>query len=113
MKDGKRRKQSHPTARVELGQYIVADPEICHGQPTFNDIADFSEHSQTYKPEDLFNLLNQYDDAALAGVHRGSTADDETPPEDGPSRFYLDKIDDLKKQTLPDSWKGVIEMKEK
>src|SRR5271169_4051003 len=21
--------------RVELGQYIVADPEICHGQPTF------------------------------------------------------------------------------
>jgi uncharacterized protein (DUF433 family) len=21
--------------RVELGKYIVADPEICHGQPTF------------------------------------------------------------------------------
>lgn len=21
--------------RVELGQYLVADPEICHGQPTF------------------------------------------------------------------------------
>jgi hypothetical protein len=21
--------------RVELGQHIVADPEICHGQPTF------------------------------------------------------------------------------
>src|SRR5271168_1513592 len=21
--------------RVELGQYIVADPEICHGKPTF------------------------------------------------------------------------------
>jgi len=21
--------------RVELGQYVVADPEICHGQPTF------------------------------------------------------------------------------
>ena len=21
--------------RVELGEYIVADPEICHGKPTF------------------------------------------------------------------------------
>ena len=27
MKNGKK--------RVELGQYIVADPEICHGKPTF------------------------------------------------------------------------------
>ena len=24
-----------PARRVELGKYIVADPEICHGQPTF------------------------------------------------------------------------------
>lgn len=24
-----------PGKRVELGEYIVADPEICHGQPTF------------------------------------------------------------------------------
>ena len=24
-----------PSTRVELGRYIVADPEICHGQPTF------------------------------------------------------------------------------
>ena len=23
------------TGRVELGQYIVADPAICHGKPTF------------------------------------------------------------------------------
>ena len=23
------------TGRIELGEYIVADPEICHGQPTF------------------------------------------------------------------------------
>jgi hypothetical protein len=31
MKNGK-----HPvTVRTELGRYIVADPEICHGQPTF------------------------------------------------------------------------------
>ena len=21
--------------RIELGEYIVADPEICHGKPTF------------------------------------------------------------------------------
>lgn len=27
MKNGKR--------RIELGRYIVADPEICHGKPTF------------------------------------------------------------------------------
>lgn len=24
-----------PEKRVDLGQYVVADPEICHGQPTF------------------------------------------------------------------------------
>jgi len=28
MKNGKH-------GRVELGEYIVADPEICHGKPTF------------------------------------------------------------------------------
>jgi len=30
MKNGK-----HTADRVELGDYIVADPEICHGKPTF------------------------------------------------------------------------------
>jgi hypothetical protein len=30
MKNGK-----HPAERIELGEYIVADPEICHGKPTF------------------------------------------------------------------------------
>ena len=30
MKNGKR-----PEHRIELGEHIVADPEICHGQPTF------------------------------------------------------------------------------
>jgi uncharacterized protein (DUF433 family) len=28
-------KRDHPERRVELGQYIVADPRICGGQPTF------------------------------------------------------------------------------
>jgi uncharacterized protein (DUF433 family) len=26
---------TRPAARVELGRYIVADPLICHGKPTF------------------------------------------------------------------------------
>ncbi len=30
MKNGK-----PPAERIELGKYIVADPEICHGKPTF------------------------------------------------------------------------------
>src|SRR5208282_6151687 len=30
MKSGK-----HAAERIELGEYIVADPEICHGKPTF------------------------------------------------------------------------------
>ncbi|HEV2330745.1 MAG TPA: DUF433 domain-containing protein [Verrucomicrobiae bacterium] len=25
----------HATERIELGEYIVADPKICHGKPTF------------------------------------------------------------------------------
>jgi hypothetical protein len=27
--------RSATSERVELGRYIVADPEICHGKPTF------------------------------------------------------------------------------
>ncbi|MBI3849283.1 MAG: DUF433 domain-containing protein [Verrucomicrobia bacterium] len=28
-------KAKRSTGRAELGEYIVADPDICHGQPTF------------------------------------------------------------------------------
>ena len=35
MKNGKNRLVEKPARRVELGQYIVADPEICHGRVTF------------------------------------------------------------------------------
>jgi len=31
----RRLRQDRPSKRVELGQYIVADPQICHGKPTF------------------------------------------------------------------------------
>ena len=36
----------------------------------FSDIADFSRLSQELDPEDLFNFLNEYYDAALQGIHR-------------------------------------------
>src|SRR5216684_3746697 len=32
MRKGRKRSAEQ---RVELGEYIVADPEICHGKPTF------------------------------------------------------------------------------
>jgi len=35
MKKGKNISASGPKERVELGRYIVADPDICHGKPTF------------------------------------------------------------------------------
>ncbi len=35
MKNAKKRSEAKPQQRIELGQYIVADPEICHGKPTF------------------------------------------------------------------------------
>jgi hypothetical protein len=35
MKNGENRAPQRVSERVELGQYIVADPEICHGKPTF------------------------------------------------------------------------------
>ncbi len=35
MKKGKKSSAAEAKQRVELGQYIVADPEICHGKPTF------------------------------------------------------------------------------
>ena len=31
----KQGKMPRNTKRIELGKYVVADPEICHGQPTF------------------------------------------------------------------------------
>lgn len=35
MKNGKNQAMGRQHKRVELGQYTVADPEICHGKPTF------------------------------------------------------------------------------
>jgi hypothetical protein len=35
MKNGGNHARQRPSERVELGQYIVADPDICHGKPTF------------------------------------------------------------------------------
>ena len=35
MNNGKGRKRRPASRRIELGEYIVADPEICHGKPTF------------------------------------------------------------------------------
>jgi uncharacterized protein (DUF433 family) len=35
MKNRKRHASKRPAERVELGQYIVADPNICHGKLTF------------------------------------------------------------------------------
>jgi uncharacterized protein (DUF433 family) len=35
MKTGVKRSVNKKPQRIELGQYIVADPDICHGKPTF------------------------------------------------------------------------------
>lgn len=35
MKSGTNRSSHRSQKRIELGQYVVADPEICHGKPTF------------------------------------------------------------------------------
>lgn len=35
MRNGRNRTGIPKSQRIELGQYIVADPEICHGKPTF------------------------------------------------------------------------------
>src|SRR5205085_10516619 len=33
--DGMKMKSNHKSKRVNLGEHIVADPQICHGKPTF------------------------------------------------------------------------------
>lgn len=35
MKNGRARVRKRLSERLELGKYIVADAEICHGKPTF------------------------------------------------------------------------------
>ncbi|HKQ38276.1 MAG TPA: DUF433 domain-containing protein [Verrucomicrobiae bacterium] len=35
MKERAKRRTNGRATRVELGRYIVADPVICHGKPTF------------------------------------------------------------------------------
>ncbi len=37
----------------------------------------------------------------------------EISPEDGPSKFYLEQIEELRNETLPDDWKGEITLKDK
>jgi adenylate cyclase len=48
-------------------------------------------------------------DSAEAGFHRTLA----TRPEDGPSKFYLARIAELRVQTLPEGWAGEVELKEK
>src|SRR5215210_2398714 len=35
MKERVKRRANVQAARVELGRYIIADPAICHGKPTY------------------------------------------------------------------------------
>ena len=35
MKRNGKRAAQRLTERIELGEYIVADPDVCHGKPTF------------------------------------------------------------------------------
>lgn len=35
MKNGAKRPPNARPGRIDLGEHIVADPEICHGKPTF------------------------------------------------------------------------------
>jgi uncharacterized protein (DUF433 family) len=49
------RRSRPPVARVELGRHIVADPEICHGKPTYRgtrimvwQILDELEHGMSH-----------------------------------------------------------------
>jgi uncharacterized protein (DUF433 family) len=58
MKKGKSPVYKQTDERVELGQYIVADPKICHGKPIFKgtrimvwQILDELAHGMT--PEDI------------------------------------------------------------
>ena len=37
----------------------------------------------------------------------------ELRPDDGPSKFYLERIDELALQPLPDDWTGFTLLKEK
>ena len=50
MKNGKHRETKHRAHRVELGRYIVADPEICHGKPTIRGLR--------YPVETILELLS-------------------------------------------------------
>ena len=47
MKNGSTRKRSQ---RIELGEHIVADPEICHGKPTIRGLR--------YTVESILELLS-------------------------------------------------------
>src|SRR6185503_5208323 len=37
----------------------------------------------------------------------------ELEPKDGPSKFYLHQIEELRSETLPADWKGEVELKDK
>ena len=37
----------------------------------------------------------------------------EIKPDDGPAKFYLHQIEDMRRETLPADWKGEVELKDK
>lgn len=78
---------------------LIARPNQAEGsRPWRESFAEAAHHFQ-----------KQNFDAAEAGFRRTL----ELKPNDGPSKFYLAKIAELRSHPLPDGWAGEIELKEK
>ena len=63
--------------------------------------------------EAFAQALNNYRERNLEFATAGFRRVLDISPNDGPSKFYLDRLDELKRQTLPDNWSTSTILREK
>jgi adenylate cyclase len=63
--------------------------------------------------ESFAEALSYFQKGKLDGAQAAFRRTIELKPQDGPSRYYLARIEELRSETLPADWKGEIELKEK
>src|SRR5262249_34357250 len=75
-------------------------------------LPDQAEESRPWR-EAFAEALANYEDRNLEFAKLGFERVLELKPDDGPSRFYLERIADLSRQELPDNWSTHTILKEK
>lgn len=77
-------------------------------------IGGLEAHSETESWREIFETaLHRFQRSAFDEAERGFCETLKSKPNDGPSKFYLERIRELRLRSLPSDWAGEIDLREK